>query len=369
MQRFLFKIGLMALILTACGTAEAEQVAPPLLRADNSTLDLYRPRVVKSAGPDHLYVLDCYGLKRMDRKTHALEVIAGADAGRFSPGDPRTDKKHFRDGAGAQALFSCPVDLVRDPARGKVYLADWGNAAIREVDEKTHEVRTIVGGPGWSNVALDGPRDVARLKSSNVIAMNLYLKDAGHLLVTDEGAIREVDIASGAVKTVVGKLGEFGDRDGVGTEARFPWWTVGLAPDKHGSLIVASFARVRVKGSSSKWTEAPATVLRKIDPATWKVTSLPLKQPLKHGAGGLIVAGSVAFVDDNRSVSVINLEAGQTEVVFKTAGTDDDPMALVGMVDAEFYYAFWRWSKDVRDQLFKLPYEPGHEPTLIYPRK
>lgn len=61
----------------------------------------------------------------------------------------------WKDGAGREALFSGPADLVSD-GRGSLYVADSNNATIRKVDESTGEVTTVAGVPGMKGIKL-GP--------------------------------------------------------------------------------------------------------------------------------------------------------------------------------------------------------------------
>jgi hypothetical protein len=325
----------VALLVVACSGESSPQIEQAELSATRSHIKLFRARVVKPDGAGQLYLLDCYGLKRLSRTTGTLEIVAGSHkGGRFSPGATLT---RFRDGPGDQALFACPLDLLRD-GRGKVYVADWGNASIRVVDERTHTVSTLVGGGRWSDEAVDGPREVARLKSSNRIMMSLAWRDEEHLLVTDDSAIREVDLVTGAVTTLVGRLGQSGTSDGVGTGARFPWWVETLTPDGHGELLVRSYEHDPIE----TWGARPAPALRLLDPRTLRVTSLVLTPSLPVGSGGVGVYGGKAFLDNSKTLWSVDLGTGRAAEFVGWWQIGSGPVALAGVVDNQAYVGVWR---------------------------
>jgi thiol-disulfide isomerase/thioredoxin len=188
-----------------------------------------------------------------------LDVIGSAEAG-------------FKDGRFEEAAFNHPQGMALDGEN--LYVADTENHAIRRADLKAQTVSTIAGtgkqaassdlsGPG-TKTPLNSPWDLVLLKDRLYIAMagahqlwrlNLKTDEIGPYAgsgregrrdgdlrqawlaqpsgITSDGkklyfadsessSIRSADLDfSGRVETIVGlDLFEFGDRDGVGSEAR-----------------------------------------------------------------------------------------------------------------------------------------------------
>ena len=90
----------------------------------------------------------------------------------------------------------------------------------------------IAGDIGDSGI-VDGPVAVARLGSLTGVAVDA----AGNVYVSDGHAIRKISV-DGAVTTVAGRVGEYGDRDGPGAGARFNS-PQGLAADSAGNVFIA----------------------------------------------------------------------------------------------------------------------------------
>lgn len=124
---------------------------------------------------------------------------------------------------------------------------------LRVWDPKTG-VETNVAGATEPLGAIDGPASAARFAQPGPLFFG-----GGRLLASDPDnyAIRGIDPVSGAVATVLGKLGENFTRDGVGTDARF------RCPN--------TFIDDRVGGG---WM-FDCDAWRHVDFATWAVTSKP----------------------------------------------------------------------------------------------
>jgi sugar lactone lactonase YvrE len=126
------------------------------------------------------------------------------------------------DGTGAAARFNAPTGIVGDGS-GNLYVADYGNNAIRQIVISNGAVTTLVGAAGQ----LSGPFDVAGDGTGN-----LYVTDSGNQ------TIRKVVIATAAVTTLAGKQGQQGTANGTGAAARFADPN-GIASDGAGDLYVA----------------------------------------------------------------------------------------------------------------------------------
>jgi sugar lactone lactonase YvrE len=151
-----------------------------------------------------------------------IEGVVSAFAGSGARG--------FADGAGRDAIFNRPADLVRDRG-GVLYVADAGNDLIRRV--APDGTVTVLAGSGMKGYT-DGASHSARFNNPTGIAIdsqgNLYVADTGNDL------IRKISV-EGVVTTLAG-LGERGYGDGSGRTARFNAPTA-IVIDGHGDLLVA----------------------------------------------------------------------------------------------------------------------------------
>ncbi len=142
----------------------------------------------------------------------------------------------YKDASGASARFDTPKDITID-GNGNLYVTDFLNHCIRKISP-TGSVLTLAGkGTEYGNK--DGSGSAARFDSPYGIAM----LDATNLVVTDftNASIRKVNISSGAVTTI---CGGFGFKDGTLAEARFKH-VRGVAV-VNGLIYVADATAIRV---------------------------------------------------------------------------------------------------------------------------
>jgi hypothetical protein len=137
------------------------------------------------------------------------------------------------DGTGTAAQFNAPAGIVSDGA-GNLYVADSENGTIREIAIATGAVTTLAGMPGFT-AGMDGTGTAASFDHPWGIASD----GAGNLYVADTSnhTIRKIVIATRAVTTLAGTAGSDGTADGTGADARFSWPT-GIASDGAGNLWV-----------------------------------------------------------------------------------------------------------------------------------
>lgn len=141
------------------------------------------------------------------------------------------------DGMGADARFNEPSGVAVDSA-GNIYVADYGNCAIRKVTP-SGKVTTVAGMPGQPGKAdgtgWDGDESVARFNWPFGVAVD----SAGNLYVADtlNNAVRKVT-SGNVVTTLPSRQVNFRSPDGIGSDARFSYPT-GLASDGVGNLYVA----------------------------------------------------------------------------------------------------------------------------------
>ncbi len=116
---------------------------------------------------------------------------------------------------------------------GNLFVAVAASHMIRKVVIATGVVTTIAGSLGGSGTT-DGTGTAARFD----ILGGLANDGAGNLFVADNTTIRKIVLATGLVTTLAGSSRVLGSADGTGTAARFDWPT-GLLNDGAGSLFVA----------------------------------------------------------------------------------------------------------------------------------
>ncbi len=135
------------------------------------------------------------------------------------------------DGIGTNAQFNHPQALAIDSA-GQIYVADTWNYTIRKI-VANGTVTTLAGRAGYSG-SVDGATNRARFNGPTGIAVD----NTGTVFVTEfwSHTIRQIS-AAGAVTTIVGKAGSWGDSDGVNDSARF-FQTTAIVSAGSGNLFV-----------------------------------------------------------------------------------------------------------------------------------
>ncbi len=117
-------------------------------------------------------------------------------------------------GTGAAARFRQPYDVAI--AGSNLYVADFGNHTIRRVT--TAGVVTTLAGSAGNAGSANGTGAAARFRNPIGLAIagsNLYAVDFGN------HTIRRVTTGAGAVTTLAGSAGNTGSEDGAGANARF----------------------------------------------------------------------------------------------------------------------------------------------------
>ena len=176
-----------------------------------------------------------------------------------------------QDGSGTNARFKYPYGIVADPFSSSVYIADsvrltrarrtahcarmavlllrltlpsplQGNNAIRVLDSRTQEVRTLAGG---NQGTADGVGSLASFNRPYGLAMDY----AGAVYVGDSlnNCIRKITPANAQVETFAGTCGQAGMQDGMGTSARFNG-PAGIAFDPvFNAILVADYSNNRIR--------------------------------------------------------------------------------------------------------------------------
>lgn len=170
---------------------------------------------------NQLYVAETasHTIRKIDLATRQVTTIAG-----------RYGVTGNADGAGADARFNIPHTLASD---GKaLFIAENGQLSLRRLDLATGQVTTLNTGD-WSNLFSGGMAGMAANETQ--------------LYFSDHQAIKRVDIATGKMSVLAGKSYAAGEGyvDAIGTDARFKG-IVALA--LHGNrLYVADYNNSAVR--------------------------------------------------------------------------------------------------------------------------
>ncbi|MGH7272731.1 MAG: hypothetical protein ACREJ3_20065, partial [Polyangiaceae bacterium] len=149
-----------------------------------------------------------------------LDLLAGRPGGRG-----------WVDGTLVAAHFQEPWEIAGDGAH-TLYVAD--SNIIRAIDQTTGTVSTLAGSYGHPGSS-DGVGTAATLSLPSGLA---YAKGVLYLSDTENGTIRQIDVASGAVTTIAGQVGRRGDTDGPAAQALFGE-PEGIALDPSGKLYIS----------------------------------------------------------------------------------------------------------------------------------
>lgn len=165
----------------------------------------YYPTGITTDGTN-LYVTDTGNntIRKVMIATGEVTTLAGSD-----------DSWGSTDGIGAAAGFEAPHGITTDGAN--LYVTDSGNNTIRKVEIATGLVTTLAGRAG-SNVLIDATGFKAPFNQPTGIATdgtNLYVADTGN------ATIRQVALGTGVVTTLAGGAQRVGSSDGIGSAAWF----------------------------------------------------------------------------------------------------------------------------------------------------
>ena len=215
-----------------------------------------QPQGVRSDGNGNLLVMDTNNqcVREIDVATATVSTLAGAP-----------NLSGNTDGFGLEARFSSANAIVYVPGSGEsdagsLFIADSGNSLIRKVDIATGEVTTFAGDPTQRG-SNDGAGEVAQFNNpSGITHAAGGLGSPGTLFVADSGnhTIRQIDIATAMVTTLVGDAGTPGSTDAMGSDALFNNPN-GIVFDGAGNLFV---------------TDTGNSTIRQIDVQTTMVSTL-----------------------------------------------------------------------------------------------
>jgi len=193
--------------------------------ANGTSAQFNRPLGVAFDGGGSLYVADAHNdTIRKITPDGTVTTLAG------SAGTPGTN-----DGVGSAALFDTPFSVAVD-AQTNIYVADTFNHAIRKITP-AGLVSTLAG-----TIGVLGTNNGTGLAASFSFPEGVAVDPDGNVYVTDDGnsAIRKIT-PDGVVTTFAGQIGSVGNSDGVGASARFNF-PFGVAIDANRNLYVTDTA-------------------------------------------------------------------------------------------------------------------------------
>ncbi|HUY91114.1 MAG TPA: DUF4214 domain-containing protein [Pirellulales bacterium] len=163
--------------------------------------------------------------------TGVATIVAGNGTAGFSgDGGPAT-----------AAELNNPEGVAVDSS-GDVFIVDQGNNCIREVDNTTGVIKTVAGNGAYGYTGDGGPATSAEFAKPNGVAVD----SAGNLFIADysNDRVREVNHATGIISTVAGN-GKFGFSGDGGQATAAELNPSGVALDSSGDLFIADGTRVR----------------------------------------------------------------------------------------------------------------------------
>ena len=207
---------------------------------------------------EFLYVADTgnHAIRRIHTRSNDVVTIAGTGKAGTSasvdiPGTPLT------------VSMSSPADLVFK--NGKLYIAMAGSHQIWRLSLIANTIEVFTGS-GYEDLQ-DGPPGSAAFSQPSGLTLlqnRLYCVDAG------SSAVREIDMDSGIVSTLVGEgLFDFGDTDGAGAAARLQYPLDIVADPAHQMLWVADSFNNKIKriGVSTTYVSSTSCDRRLDEPA------------------------------------------------------------------------------------------------------
>eukprot|EP00743_Colponemidia_sp_Colp-15_P012139 GILK01013715.1.p1 GENE.GILK01013715.1~~GILK01013715.1.p1 ORF type:complete len:679 (+),score=127.77 GILK01013715.1:39-2039(+) len=237
----------------------------------------------------------------------------------------------YKDGTRDVAKFDAPSDLLLSPDGTKLYVAELSNHCIREItlpttEAEAYSIMTLCGDTTYG--FKDGAARDASFSFPHGLALlheKLYVAD------TSNHAIRQVDIHTGHVETVIGHKRERGQVCGNFEEVRFNE-PRGLVADGESRLFVTDSTALFVVDLTSRTVRKVAGGERKGHKDGSLVDSL-----LNHPDGVVLLSGGILFIADshNHCIRVVDME---DSVISTFAGTGE-----VGHRDGELGQALFKY--------------------------
>lgn len=299
------------LITTVAGYSGSTVTGNPNLAVNTR---LSQPSGISLDADGNLYIAEAKGniIHKVDKATGLISTVAGNGT-----------HGYHGDGASAtSAQLNAPTAVAFDGA-GNLYIADYGNDAVRRVAASSGVITTVAGTGVAEYVGDGGPAASAHLQWPEFLAVdttgNIYIGDYAH------GVVRQVRAATGNISTIAGN-GEpgYGGDGGPATDAQMlkPF---GLAAGSNGNLYIADSGnfRLRVVGSGAASAATPFVTVTSSDPNPTMNETVTLTAHIVNGGGASIGTGEIAWYDGGILV-------GQTAVDSTGAASTLTPLSQAG---------------------------------------
>jgi len=261
--------------------------------------------------------LDDNSVREVNFATGLISTIAGTGAAGYT-GDGA---------AAASAQLNSPTGVVEDTA-GNIYIADSGNNVVREIAGVTGIISTIAGTGTVGYSGDGGPATSAQLNFPTSVAVDA----AGDVFIADYGnqAVREISAQSGTISTVAGNgtPGYAGDGAAATTaELNYP---SSISLDALGDIYIADYLNNRVRMVSAQ-TGVITTVAGTGTPGYSGDAGAATGAELNLPTGVFVDATGAVFISDsaNNLVRRVDGVTGDISTVAGngTAGYNGDAIA------------------------------------------
>jgi sugar lactone lactonase YvrE len=191
----------------------------------------------------NIYIADSqnYAVRKVDAKTGVITTVAGNGINANSI---------LMDGiAATSSELSDPWGVAVDDS-GNIYIADYGDKAIRKVTASTGIITTIAGNGTWSFSGDGGPATAATLS----VCIGVALDDSGNVYIADQWnhRIRKVTKKTGIINTIAGSGTEgYSGNGGQATNAELAYPS-GMVIDDSGNVYIADQWNNEIRKVSQK---------------------------------------------------------------------------------------------------------------------